>query len=50
VTDVAHETQEACIDALHGEIARVREILEHSMRPGDRQITDEPNKDEQAAP
>ena len=26
-TDVPHETQEGCIEALHEEIARVREIL-----------------------
>jgi hypothetical protein len=30
VTEVPHETQEGCIDALHREIARVREILDHS--------------------
>jgi hypothetical protein len=30
VTDVAHETQQGCIDALQEEIARVREILENS--------------------
>jgi hypothetical protein len=28
-TDVAHETQEACIEALNAEIKRVREILHH---------------------
>jgi hypothetical protein len=28
VTDAPHETQQGCIDALHAEIARVREILE----------------------
>jgi hypothetical protein len=28
-TDVAHETQEACIAALRAEISRVREILNH---------------------
>jgi hypothetical protein len=28
VTEVPHETQEGCIEALHKEIARVREILE----------------------
>lgn len=28
VTDVPHETQEGCIEALHKEIARVREVLE----------------------
>lgn len=27
-TDVPHETQEGCIEALHKEIARMREILE----------------------
>ena len=30
VTDVPHETQQGCIDALQEEIARVREILENS--------------------
>ncbi len=28
VTDAPHETQQGCIDALHAEIARVREILD----------------------
>jgi hypothetical protein len=28
-TDVAHETQEACIEALRAEISRVREVLTH---------------------
>lgn len=28
VTDVPHETQEGCIEALHAEIARVRELLD----------------------
>lgn len=32
VTDVPHETQQGCIDALHAEIARLREILE-TVRP-----------------
>lgn len=27
-TDVPHETQQGCIDALHAEIDRLREILE----------------------
>ena len=31
-TDVPHETQEGCIEALHVEIARMRGILEH-LRP-----------------
>lgn len=32
VTDVPHETQEGCIEALHAEIARMRTILGH-LRP-----------------
>ena len=28
-TDVPHETQEACIQALQAEIARVRSVLDH---------------------
>jgi len=28
-TDVPHETQEGCIQALHAEIARVRAVLGH---------------------
>ena len=28
-TDVAHETQEACIEALRAEISRVRRVLDH---------------------
>lgn len=31
-TDVPHETQQGCIDALHAEIAHMREILE-TVRP-----------------
>jgi hypothetical protein len=33
-TDVPHESQEGCIEALQVEIARVREILQH-LRPLD---------------
>jgi hypothetical protein len=33
-TDVPHETQEGCIQALHDEIARMRGILEHVRTPG----------------
>jgi hypothetical protein len=29
-TDVPHNTQEGCIEALHQEITRTREILEHA--------------------
>jgi hypothetical protein len=28
-SDVAHETQEACIDALRAEIRRMRDVLNH---------------------
>ena len=31
-TDVPHETQEGCIEALHVEITRMRGILDH-LRP-----------------
>ena len=33
VTDVPHETQERCIRALHGEIARMRGLLEQVREP-----------------
>jgi hypothetical protein len=33
--DVPHETQEGCIQALHAEIARMREILEQVRDPRD---------------
>ena len=32
-SDVPHETQEACIEALRAEVARTREILEHVTEP-----------------
>ena len=28
-TAIPHETQEGCIEALHAEIARVRDVLDH---------------------
>jgi hypothetical protein len=28
-TEVPHETQEGCIEALHAEIARMKDVLEH---------------------
>jgi hypothetical protein len=45
-TDVAHETQEACIDALRAEIRRVRDVLNHVRSaavpgPVDREETEE---------
>jgi hypothetical protein len=33
-TDVPHENQEGCIEALHVEIARMRELLEYVKVPG----------------
>jgi hypothetical protein len=33
-TDVAHETQEGCIEALNAEIGRMRALL-HNVRPVD---------------
>ena len=32
-TEVPHETQEGCIEALHGEIDRVRAILQNVREP-----------------
>jgi hypothetical protein len=32
-SDVPHDTQEACIEALRAEVARTREILEHVTEP-----------------
>lgn len=32
--DVPHESQEGCIAALHGEIARMRNVLDHSNAGG----------------
>ena len=31
VTDTPHETQEGCIEALHAEIARMRDVLNHTQ-------------------
>jgi hypothetical protein len=33
VSDVPHETQQACIEALQSEIRRTREILENVTEP-----------------
>ena len=33
-TDVPHETQEGCIAALHGEIARMRQVLDRVRSVG----------------
>ena len=29
ITEIPHETQEGCIEALHAEIARMRNVLSH---------------------
>ena len=34
VTDVPHETQQGCIEALQAEIARMRGILQYVKGPG----------------
>lgn len=46
-TDVPHETQEGCIAALHGEIARMREILHHVKSAGP--LSGEPMEDRETA-
>jgi hypothetical protein len=33
-TDVPHERQEGCIEALHAEIMRMRGLLQHLKSPG----------------
>ena len=33
VSDGPHETQKGCIEALHGEIARMRELLDQVRSP-----------------
>ena len=41
-TDVPHETQRGCIDALHAEIARMRDLLD-AVRPVSAELsTDNP--------
>ena len=40
-TDVPHETQEGCIEALHVEIARMRELLEYVKVPGAERPSDD---------
>lgn len=42
-TETPHETQEVCIEALHAEISRVREIVEKLKEP------DEPSARPRAA-
>jgi hypothetical protein len=40
-TEVPHETQEGCIEALHEEIGRVRSILEHVREPWNQELRQE---------
>ena len=47
VTEIPHETQEGCIEALHAEIARVRDVLSHVQsaevpHPREDSVDDEP--------
>ncbi len=44
VTDVPHNTQQGCIDALHDEIARMRQLLEQ-LRLNGPTHPDEPRPD-----
>ena len=43
-TDLPHETQEACIAALHAEIARMRQVVDRLNAPIDDSLSgDSPN-------
>jgi hypothetical protein len=44
-TDIAHETQESCIQALHAEIARMRAVLHH-VQSAKVPVPSEPEDDE----
>ena len=46
-TDVPHETQEGCIAALHGEIARMRQVLDRVRSVGS--LPDSPARDREPA-
>ncbi len=44
-TDLPHETQQACIAALHAEIARMRQVVERLNVPADVPLSgDDPNR------
>ncbi len=49
VTDVPHNTQQGCIEALHDEITRMRQLLEQ-LRPNGPVQPDGPHPDEPADP
>jgi hypothetical protein len=40
----AHETQEACIEALRTQVSELRSVLRHSRRPGEPLDLDLPNQ------
>lgn len=40
----AHETQEACIEALRTQVSELRSVLRHSRRPGDPLNFDRPDQ------
>ena len=47
VTETPHDTQEGCIEALHAEIARMRDVLSHVHsaevpRPREDTVEEEP--------
>ena len=46
MTDVPHEKQEGCIEALQAEIARMRELLEHVRTPGTDAPAERPSDDD----
>ena len=44
-TDVPHESQEGCIEALHSEIARMRELLQFVKAPERDPVSETPERD-----
>jgi hypothetical protein len=47
VTEIPHENQQGCLDALAAEIARLRSVLEHSESatvPGPARQDDDPDE------
>jgi hypothetical protein len=44
-TEVPHETQEMCIEALHAEIARMKDVLEHVQSAVVPRPPDDPGSD-----
>ena len=46
-TETRHETQQACIEALHSEIARTRRVLEHVSEGPPAEPAEEEEQDRQ---